>query len=78
MEEEEEAEGEAISRAIENRTRAGRARKPTQKALESLEQAKPPKRGPKKWWTWQAWWAWWEGVDCAPNYLCIREFIRKD
>jgi hypothetical protein len=32
--EEEEAEGEAFSQAIENRTRAGRARKPTQKALE--------------------------------------------
>lgn len=45
--EEEEAEGEAFSQAIENRTRAGRARKPTQKALESLEQAKPPKKGPK-------------------------------
>ena len=45
--EEKEAEGGAFSQAIENRTRAGRVRKPTQKALESLGQAKPPKRGPK-------------------------------
>jgi hypothetical protein len=44
---EEEAEGEAFSQAIENCTRAGRGRKATQKALESSEQAKPPKRGPE-------------------------------
>jgi hypothetical protein len=45
--EEDEADKEALSQAIETVTRAGRARKATQKALESAGQAKPPKRGPK-------------------------------
>jgi hypothetical protein len=45
--EEDEADEEALSQTIEVVTRAGRARKATQKALESAGQVKPPKRGPK-------------------------------
>ena len=42
--ENEEADEEALSQAIETVTRAGRARKATQKAIESAEQSKPLNR----------------------------------
>ena len=64
---EEEAEGE-------NRTRAGRARKPTQKASESSEQAKPPVRASKGGGHGRVG----RGGRVIANLKTYREFIRKD